>query len=192
LVGTHQVSIYLNYEYGFAYSGTSRFGLPGGGVIGVIATASGLRRTISRHFSHPVTISDQRHQKLGGWSLSGHHTYDYGGETLLRGDGTEQRAKMDGLVSKAIYRSGDVANTSPMATLPDGSVLVGSRWNQIFRIRKDRSVEVYAGCYNSAVGCAPGSGDGGPALTATLGPLLTRQESSWRGYTWTGSGKEKS
>jgi RHS repeat-associated protein len=113
---------------------------------------------------------DARAQALGGWTLDVHHAYDPVGRVLYMGDGARRSADNAGNSIRTLA-GGAAADTaapplspSGMALAPDGSIVVASyATDQVWRYFPDGRFALVAG--NGGYGC---SGDGGPAVDATL------------------------
>ena len=133
---------------------------------------------------------------LGGWSISSHHTYDPGNGVVHLGDGTDWRADALGATTRTVLGGSGPPMGSPAAEGkpatavnpdylsgvtrgPDGTTFVSTWFNEhgIFRAGADGKLRRFAGKYSTATDplvkrneeIAPPSGDGGPALQATLG-----------------------
>ena len=110
---------------------------------------------------------------LGGWTLSGHHTYDPVLRTLYLGTGERQTAEVVAGVQTIARAGADwpkvgfTAGAQGVAVGDDGAVYVADLGNdQVHRISWDGVIELFAGNGQSAA-----SGDGGPALSAGMNPL---------------------
>ena len=133
---------------------------------------------------------------LGGWSISGHHTYDPGDGVVQLGDGTTRRADALGATTRTLVGgSGFQVGTPAAEDQPATKVTVGNlsgntrgadgttyfavwgREHGIFRVGRDGKVSRYAGRRSTASDSlakrleeeGPPSGDGGAATDAILG-----------------------
>jgi len=151
---------------------------------GVSVTSSRARRdiTVTQHIDDVIGSWDARAQALGGWTLDVLHAYDPVGRRLEMGDGRERNASAIGNTIGAIMGRigvgcqnpvspcGDGGPASSAITLsgggvaagPDGSVYSAEGW-RVRRIGPDGIVTTIAGTGQNGE-----SGDGGPALQATL------------------------
>ncbi len=112
-----------------------------------------------------------KEQGLGGWDFNIHHTYDPTGQQLYLGDGSRRSAAFLGQVvttvlpHDALADRGGVLEPQGVAVGPDGSVYVAdSNHHRVLRVTPGGISTTVAGNGNSGF-----SGDGGPAVNATLG-----------------------
>lgn len=124
---------------------------------------------------------------LGGWTLNVHHAYDPQERVLYRGDGSRQSAAALGMMAVTLAGApgskpfpeaegkpavlADVDYLGDIAVGPDGSIFAytGMNRNHIVKIDADGIIHTYAG--KDRTGGNP-TGDGGPALQATLGKQI--------------------
>jgi len=121
---------------------------------------------------------------LGGWTLDAHHAYDPQERVLYRGDGTREMA--DALGTMVVTVAGgpgsvafpeaegrpaveaDVDYLGDIALTPDGSIFAYTSLNRnhIIKVDPEGIIHTYAGKDRTR---GEPTGDGGPALEATLG-----------------------
>jgi RHS repeat-associated protein len=167
-----------------------------------------ISRSIEAHFFCGVPIGQtvtrsigswdaKAADRLGGWSLSGHHTYDPGNGVVHLGDGTDRSAQAIGAMTRTIVGGSGPGIGTPEAEgqpvtkvsmssnitgntrAPDGTTYfaVWGREHGIFRVGADGKVKRYAGKRSTATDPlakrleeeGPPTGDGGPAVDAVLG-----------------------
>lgn len=136
--------------------------------------------------SYGVALGQSWHakdEKLGGWSIDVHHSYDPVGKVLYLGDGTRRGA--DQIYNNNVIRivagnvtlgggyAGDggpatqaqLSNPSATAAGPDGSLFISDSQNNVIR-RVDSAGVITTFAGNGTGGST--SGDGGPALNAQI------------------------
>jgi RHS repeat-associated protein len=128
-------------------------------------------------------VFDSSAQKLGGWTLDAHHTYDPSDRTLFLGDGSqrvvdETPLSVSTVTGVPLWEGTAPPNPSPVPALeaylqepaglttgPDGSLYIADSMNQrIVRVNRAGIASTYAGIPDSN----GWSGDGGPATNAQL------------------------
>ena len=124
---------------------------------------------------------DNRAAGIGGWTLAPHHAYDPEGKTLYRGNSVQRSAENLGLVVETITGGGTdlfglgipaeqkrLGRVEYVAAGSDGSIFLSGHEGGVFparvlRIAPNGLIEAFAG-----TGTLGFSGDGGPAVSATL------------------------
>ncbi|WP_395245162.1 RHS repeat-associated core domain-containing protein [Agromyces sp. MMS24-K17] len=178
--GSQVMTISVGYTFKGAYntpsSGNSSFGSYGATSI----TGSQTREEVTLWTTQEVVVGhwDARAAGLGGWTLSGQHTYDALARELYRGDGSvvgaENQANVmhpyAGTGSKGFAGDGAPAASAQfngpqdVASAADGTVYVADTANnRVRRITPAGIVTTIAG-----TGANVDSGDGGKAISAGL------------------------
>ncbi|MFN2298493.1 MAG: hypothetical protein ACK2UB_06580, partial [Anaerolineales bacterium] len=200
LQGIQTLSVRIGYEYvaqyyftedtyeasfnrfGLAPIATSASGVAGAGVSFSFLGARTETPPIVLWQDYGASLGTLGSLGLGGWNLSVHHTYDFGGRTIYLGNGDQRSAKAAGAVITTAAGIGERAVTGDggpaiqarladpygVATAPDGSVYVADTSNhRVRRIRPDGIITTVAG-KGSSTELGGFSGDGGPATQAEL------------------------
>ncbi len=200
VTGAVDANVRVDYVYPTVYrarvpeAGGPTFGLPGGTSTAIPTRGEG---TTTTAFSVKIGGVKEVPDDLGGWTLSGHHSYDPAGKILHLGDGEQISAQELGtpishyagdggsVASRGTaarsaggsYGDGgpaqlaDIANLGAGAVGPDGSVyLVDGGHHRVRRIGPDGIIETVAGGGEEPEeGQGIDTGDGGPATDAWLG-----------------------
>ena len=193
LPGAAEATVRISYGYRGYYMVPASSGLSGVdgasfGRPGVVAVAASARRLRYYHQDFTIRLGApvaSAQQSLGGWNVSGHHTYDPDSRTLHLSDGrvVSARSVLRGIgtiagngargTGRGTYTGDGGAATAAgfsdvqgIAAAPDGSIYLADAGNGVVRrITRGGTVTTVAG------GGAPpsGNGDGGPATSAELG-----------------------
>ncbi len=178
--GAQPANIRIGYVYDGVYQQAVRFAASG---TGVMITGSRTRQEIAIWQEHRATVGawDAMAQGLGAWTLGAHHVYDPVGQVLYLGDGQRRSAAgvhrtittVAGTGSLGFLGDGGLATSADLD--PEGVAVDGQ--GNIFiadevdhRIRKvdpDGIITTVAG-NSPPVSFGGFSGDGGPAISATL------------------------
>ncbi len=179
--GRQPVEVRVGYVYDGAYESTNRFGLVGSGTP---ITGDRSREEITSWATWTGKVGGFNHATLGlgGWTLGEHHVLDRRGQMLHLGTGRARSAEEMGPVIAPIAGTGETgyagdggpaldaqfSHPHGLVIGDDGTVYVSDEDNHaIRRIRPDGTIDTYAG-----TGEAGTSGDGGPAVDATLNEPL--------------------
>ena len=193
LPGAAEATVRISYGYRGYYmvpAASGAAGIDGAsfGRPGVTAVPVPTRRLRYYHQDFTITLggpSARAQQSVGGWSISGHHTYDPDAKTLHLSDGrvVSTRSVLRGLstiagngargTGRGTYTgdggsalSAGLGDVQGVAASPDGAVYLADAGNGVVRrIARNGTVSTVAG------GGAPasGNGDGAPATSAELG-----------------------
>jgi RHS repeat-associated protein len=199
VTGAVDANVQVDYVYPTVYrakvpeAGGPTFGLPGGTSTAIPTRGEG---TTTTAFSVKIGGVKTAPDDLGGWTLSGHNSYDPAGKILHLGDGEQVSGQELGtpishfagdggsIASRGTAgRSGgdygdggparlaDIENLRAGAAGPDGSVyLVDGGHHRVRRVGPDGIIETVAGGGEPPEeGQGPDTGDGGPATDAWLG-----------------------
>jgi RHS repeat-associated protein len=186
LQGRYVAKIGIGYVYPAKYrtprpSGDISFGLGGD-----TRSDAGARQfiTIWQWYRRVLSVWDQKTVNMGlaGWSLDVHHSYDPVGKMLRLGDGKSRKSESISQVLQTFAGNGDpcvppypcgdgglatdasLSNAMyGLALAPDGDLYFPDIY-KIRRIHTDGLISTVAGGH----GCGVQSGDGGPALQASL------------------------
>ncbi len=159
----------IDPSFGFLSDGSLSFDLTRNEII--------LWQRTKQYITPPATWF-AKGQGVGGWTFNVHHSYDPSVQTLYMGDGTKIQANNQGDVIRRIAGSGsagyafygeggpardaELVQPQGVAASADGSVYF-SDGNEIRKIDPSGIITTIAG------DMSPGfSGDGGPAIDATL------------------------
>lgn len=135
-------------------------------------------RTLSQTYEKKLGTFQNKPLRLGTWRLDNHHVYDFVGQTLYKGDGTQRSARTKGttIITRLAGGSGPFNGDSGpaenlglfgnlrLASDAEGNIYVAEQFeDQVWKITPDGTAIRYAGTGE------PGfSGDGGPATEAQL------------------------
>ena len=190
LQGAQEISIRVGHVYIGTYSEVTNleaqaFGLPSNTEL----TTNVERReyTAWRTFTRSTGLADAKDlNELGGWSLSVHHAYDPGSQTLFRGSGGQKSADANALAfrcgpgSRVDHNGACVANRAeifgPQAITSDAAgalyfidYIPNPTRYQVSKIDEDGVLSVLAGGARCTV--CEGEGDGGLAEDALFKKL---------------------
>lgn len=130
---------------------------------------------VVRSYARPMGYWDAlAAEGLGGWTLDVHHTYELNEGVVHLGDGRDLRTADVGAVMTAVIPGGTSINyVGDVAVAPDGTIYFLDVFDRnVQRINRDGSKTIVAG--NGSQGYP--TGDGGPAVDATLGWHLNALE----------------
>ncbi len=182
LQGNQPVNIRVGYVYGAVYQQPVQFAQSFGLASGAPISGNRARQevTIWQESYNEIAAFNVGNQGLGGWAASIHHQYDPNGKVLFLGDGTRRSASSVSKVLTTIAGNGSynqgvsigdggpatsatIISPSRIITDPQGNLFV-SQGARIRKISTDGIITTVAGN-----GIAGFSGDGGPAVTASIG-----------------------
>lgn len=178
--GTQYATVRVRYDYPLQYYASraefnNSFGrAEAAGALVSRGRGPGLA-TLTTEWLALVESPDARSAGLGGWTLSIQHTYDPTAQMLILGDGQRRRAEhlptaiktVAGSWASSFSGDGGPATAAGMRPIgadvaPDGSLYFADyEYNRIRRVGTD-------GVITGVVGYGF-DGDGGPALTASIG-----------------------
>lgn len=180
--GRQPVRVRVGYVYGGVYAAPAAvaqsFATYAATGAAISPNTSRLEVTLWREAAGTLGSWEAQGTGLGGWSLSGHHSYDPGSRMLLVGDGTRRATEALGQTLRTLAGTGAVGfsgdgipatsatlwNPAGVAVGPDGSVyLADLHNNRIRRVAPDGVITTVAG-----TGAGGYNGDGIPATTANL------------------------
>jgi RHS repeat-associated protein len=190
--GPQKFKVRIGYLYGAIYQaawggGPGQGGASFGQASGQSAVGDQTRNTITLWTEWETVLGTVRHLAagLGGWSLSGHHTFDPEFGMLFRGDGARVPAVstapvLKGVVGGACSGCGDRPKDggpalnilfpsvpTGAAVAPDGT-LVFIAYSQIWRVLPNSTLSLVAGDGAPVANPPPFYGDGQPARSVTL------------------------
>ncbi len=180
LQGRQPMTIRLGYVYDAEYQQPANFQQSFGAFSGVPISGNRARREVTLWQKWDVHTGgwDASAQKMGGWSLDAHHSYDPIGQTLYLGDGSQRSAEGIAQVISTVAGNGSYGNSGDggpateaslrqvrgLAIGPDGSLYIADPYsNKVRRVAPDGTISTVAG-----TGVRGYSGDGGPATEANL------------------------
>ena len=182
LPGQQRITTRIGYVYGATYQQPAQLARGFAALSGVPFTANPARQevTLWQDWHGLLGTLDARVLGLGGWSLNVHHVYDPKSKTLYLGDGTRRSTESLGAGVISTFAGGgsvpgagigdggpatqaELAVPNSIAVGPDGSVYIAETYH--FSVRRVDATGIIATVAGGAVGF---SGDGGPAISATL------------------------
>ncbi|MEO6060417.1 MAG: RHS repeat-associated core domain-containing protein, partial [Thermoflexales bacterium] len=183
LQGQQRITTRIGYVYTATYQQPAQLAQGFAALSGVPFTANPARQevTLWQDWSGMLGTLDARSQGLGGWSLDANHVYDPKSKTLYLGDGTRRSTESLGAAIINTFAGGgnvpgpgigdggpatqaELAVPNSVAVGPDGSVYIAETYHYgVRRVDAAGMITTVAGS-----GVFGFSGDGGPAISATL------------------------